>query len=201
MQDQALYTGVKSAITEACTVVLRSPSCLNAGHSTPCFRPLQHSSCTAAAQKRSMAQHSKDSLLHALRPGVGSESLLSDSAQVRSTLQAKTYLQALSPEERRRLLRNTKTSGTECIISCCMYPSTADLVTLKDIDASTYRRRWKLPLPDEMSCSNFLLKTKIVSLRSRRCCHSKQVSHTVQALQQMRQVLCSKCWFNRDYAF
>ena len=112
MQDQALCTGVKSAITEACTVVMRSRPCLNAGHSTPYFRPLQHSSCTAAAQKLSMAQHSKDSLRHALRPGVGSESLLSDSSQVRSTLQAKTYLQALSPEERRRLLKNNKTSGT-----------------------------------------------------------------------------------------
>lgn len=43
--------------------------------------------------------------------GIANNSTLSESAQVRATLQAKTYLQALSPEERRRLLKGTKTSG------------------------------------------------------------------------------------------
>ena len=40
-----------------------------------------------------------------------SDSVLADSAQLRSALQAKTYLQALSPDERRRLLKGTKLSG------------------------------------------------------------------------------------------
>ena len=44
-------------------------------------------------------------------PDLGSDSLLAESAQLRSTLQAKTYLQALSPDERRRLLKGTKISG------------------------------------------------------------------------------------------
>ncbi|DBB01014.1 TPA: hypothetical protein ACH3X1_000916 [Trebouxia sp. C0004] len=44
-------------------------------------------------------------------PDLGSDSLLAESAQLRSTLQAKTYLQALSPDERRRLLKGTKVSG------------------------------------------------------------------------------------------
>lgn len=44
-------------------------------------------------------------------PDVGSDSLLSESAQLRSTLQAKTFLQALSPDDRRRLLKGTKLSG------------------------------------------------------------------------------------------
>lgn len=39
------------------------------------------------------------------------DNLLSESAQLRSALQAKTYLQALSPNERRRLLKGTKVSG------------------------------------------------------------------------------------------
>lgn len=42
---------------------------------------------------------------------VGSDSLLSESAQVNSTLQTQTYLQALSPEERRRLLKHVRPSG------------------------------------------------------------------------------------------
>ena len=40
-----------------------------------------------------------------------SDCVLSESAQLRSALQAKTYLQALSPDERRRLLKGTKVSG------------------------------------------------------------------------------------------
>lgn len=40
-----------------------------------------------------------------------SENILSESAQIRSALQSKTYLQALSPDERRRLLKGTKVLG------------------------------------------------------------------------------------------
>lgn len=46
-----------------------------------------------------------------------SDSVLSESAQLRSALQAKTYLQALSPDERRRLLKGTKVSGEP---ACCV---------------------------------------------------------------------------------
>lgn len=40
-----------------------------------------------------------------------SDSVLAESAQLRSALQAKTYLQALSPDERRRLLKGAKVPG------------------------------------------------------------------------------------------
>lgn len=39
------------------------------------------------------------------------DSVLAESAQLRSALQAKTYLQALSPEERRRVLKGAKVPG------------------------------------------------------------------------------------------
>ena len=138
----------------------------------------------AASALASMSQ----SLQHS--PDGAPDSILSESAQLRSALQAKTYLQALSPAERRRLLRGTKVSGQLLVLllkrTIAPIMQKQFVLAVQVIDASTILLLWLLPQPGGMSFSNCLIKRRTGLLTTRLSWHNNLMSVTVQGRLHMR---------------
>ena len=138
--------------------------------------------CEVHSQNKQALLHSPSMSWSHQHPSDGmSDGVLSESAQLRSALQAKTYLQALSPDERRRLLKGTKLSGeptAPCAQSVMTESSRIRHSTdfaVQVIDASITLLLWLLLLLGGMSFSSSLTKTKTDSLTIRPCWRNSQM--------------------------